>query len=140
MFTYNKTSKNRLQTATYNLQKIFNFVGKRVNTTILDGYRGKIKQNKAYDEGRSRVQWPNGKHNTNPSKAVDALPYPIDWGEHGNSTQRRKAINRFYYFGGYVMGVAAVMGIKLRYGGDWDGDFDLHDQTFDDLVHFEEIE
>jgi len=43
----------------------------------------------------------------------------------------------FYHFAGFVLGIAAVMGIELRWGGDWDMDDDLHDQTFNDLVHFE---
>jgi peptidoglycan L-alanyl-D-glutamate endopeptidase CwlK len=25
----------------------------------------------------------------------------------------------------------------VRYGGDWDGDKDINDQTFNDTVHFE---
>ena len=29
------------------------------------------------------------------------------------------------------------MGIDLIWGGDWDGDTDLKDNAFDDLVHFE---
>jgi peptidoglycan L-alanyl-D-glutamate endopeptidase CwlK len=27
----------------------------------------------------------------------------------------------------------------IRWGGDWDGDQDFRDQTFDDLAHFELI-
>jgi peptidoglycan L-alanyl-D-glutamate endopeptidase CwlK len=37
------------------------------------------------------------------------------------------------------MGIAAKMGIKIRWGGDWDRDEELHDQTFFDLPHFELI-
>ena len=40
-------------------------------------------------------------------------------------------------FAGYVQGVAEQLGIKIRWGGDWDSDFDFKDQTFNDLVHFE---
>ncbi len=47
---------------------------------------------------------------------------------------------RFYYFAGFVMGTAAAMGVRLRWGGDWDGDTELDDQKFRDLVHFEERE
>jgi hypothetical protein len=43
------------------------------------------------------------------------------------------------YFAGFVMGLATAMnlGDRIRWGGDWDGDHELTDQTFDDLVHFE---
>ena len=42
-----------------------------------------------------------------------------------------------YAFGGFVKGVASQKGIKIRWGGDWDSDNDLHDQNFIDLPHFE---
>ena len=38
------------------------------------------------------------------------------------------------------MGRAVELGIRLRWGGDWDGDNELRDQTFNDLVHFEVID
>ena len=71
--------------------------------------------------------YPNSKHNKLPSKAVDVAPYPIDWNDP----------DRFYHFAGYVRGIAEGMGIKIRWGGDWNGNFDLKDQNFYDLPHFE---
>ena len=38
------------------------------------------------------------------------------------------------------MGVASQMGIKIRWGGDWDRDTDLSDNRFNDLPHFELME
>jgi len=35
------------------------------------------------------------------------------------------------------MGVASQMGIKIRWGGDWDSDGSVCDNKFNDLVHFE---
>jgi len=39
------------------------------------------------------------------------------------------------------MGLAKSMGIPLRWGGDWNGlvngQIELYDNNFDDLVHFE---
>jgi peptidoglycan L-alanyl-D-glutamate endopeptidase CwlK len=67
----------------------------------------------------------NSKHLT--GNAVDLAPYPIDW----------KNTKRFYHFAGIVLGVATEMGIRIRWGGDWDMDDDLDDQSFMDLVHFE---
>lgn len=43
-------------------------------------------------------------------------------------------------FAGYVMRVADELGIKLRYGGDWDGDKKTADQSFNDLPHYEILE
>jgi len=66
-------------------------------------------------------------HNHHPSLAVDVAPYPIDW----------ENTNRFFYLAGLVEGIAAMMGVKVRFGGDWDSDKDFSDQKFNDLVHFE---
>jgi len=64
-----------------------------------------------------------------PAVAI-VCPYPIDWTD----------TDRFYYFAGHVMAVAAFLGVNLRYGGDWDGDKDLKDNTFNDLCHFELVD
>ena len=34
---------------------------------------------------------------------------------------------------------AKFMNVSLRWGGDWDGDGDRTDQTFNDLMHWELI-
>ena len=78
-------------------------------------------------KGNSKVKWPKGKHNKVPSVAVDAIPYPIDWGDR----------ERMSYFAGYVQGISTQMEIPLRWGGDWDQDTELKDNRFDDLVPFE---
>ena len=95
--------------------------------SILIGHRGEEAQNKAFDEGKSKVRYPKGKHNSKPSTAVDVAPYPIDWEDR----------ERFIYFAGLVKGIALEMGISLRWGGDWNNDTQLSDNKFDDLVHFE---
>ena len=95
-------------------------VAKHYDLTIICGYRNEEDQNEAVRTGKSNVIWPNGKHNSQPSLAVDAAPYPIDWNDK----------IRFYHFVGFVRGVASQLGIKIRCGADWDGDFDLKDQNF----------
>lgn len=109
---------------------MFQEVVKHFDCSIVEGHRGQAAQHRAYTTGASKVDWPKGKHNSFPSKAVDAMPYPVDW----------KDINRLCYFAGYVMATALSMGIKLRWGKDWDGDTDLNDQTFNDGPHFELVE
>lgn len=130
---YSQTSKDRLKTCHKDLQLIFNTVIAHFDNSILCGHRDEAAQMKAYNSGKSKVKWPNGKHNRTPSMAVDAAPYPIDW----------KDRERFHYFAGYVMGVAEVLhddGMithRLRWGGDWDMDTEVADNGFDDCVHFE---
>ena len=100
---------------------------KHVDCTILEGHRGAARQNELFEEGRSKLKYPSSKHNDLPSRAVDVAPHPIDWDD----------LPRFYRFAGYVEGVALQMNIKLRWGGDWDRDWDLKDNRFNDFPHFE---
>ena len=127
MAKFGKRSKERLSTCDNKLQKIFNEVIKYVDCSVLEGYRNGERQNKLYDEGKTKVQYPNGRHNSNPSRAVDVAPYPIDWDDR----------ERFHLFAGFVLGIAKSMGITLRWGGDWDQDWTVMDNKFDDFPHFE---
>lgn len=124
-FPYSTTSLARLQTCDPRLKKLFMAVADRYDVSIIEGYRPLERQLELYNNGKSKVKM--GKHNSTPSKAVDAAPYPIDWNDP----------EQFIEFGYFVMGVAHGMGIPLRWGGDWDGDMDMSDQTFNDRVHFE---
>lgn|SRR4030065_2520070 len=130
MYPFGKESKDRLETCDPRLQDLMNEVSKYFNCSIVCGHRDQHDQNKAVAEGKSKTPWPESKHNTLPSKAVDTMPYPIDW----NDT------NRIYMFVGIVRGIAALKGIPIRCGADWDGDMQIKDQTFHDLPHFELID
>lgn len=127
-------SLERLSTCEEPLQKLFNEVIKYYDCSIICGHRGADEQNLAYHSGKSKLKFPESKHNSLPSKAIDVVPYfkvkpHIRWEDKDS----------FYYFAGFVLGVAAHMGINIRWGGDWSMDNDLHDQTFNDLPHFELI-
>jgi len=127
---FSAASRARLETCDIRLQSLFNEVIRHFDCTVLEGHRGQDAQDNAYASGKSQVKWPDGKHNRMPSKAADVAPYPIDWND----------IRRFYYFAGFVLGVAARMQIPIRWGGDWDRDTRVNDQNFNDLVHFEVAE
>jgi peptidoglycan L-alanyl-D-glutamate endopeptidase CwlK len=127
MPSFSPRSLANLDTCHEDLQQVFISVVQRFDCTVLCGHRGEEAQNEAHRTGKSQLKYPQGNHNKFPSSAVDVAPYPIDW-------ENRE---RFVYFGGYVLGVAANMDIGLRWGGDWSMDHDLTDQTFHDLPHFE---
>lgn len=132
MPSFGERSRRELATCHSALQSLFNGVIREYDCSVLCGRRGKEAQDAAFAAGFSKVQWPNSKHNAivpDLSLAVDVVPYPIDW----------KDRDRFYHFAGYVRGVASRMDIeiKIRWGGDWDSDFDLRDQSFMDWPHFE---
>ena len=124
---FGKRSKERLASCNADLRMVFNEVIKFVDCTILEGHREKERQNQLFDEGKTKVLYPDGRHNDFPSNAVDVVPYPVDW----------KDRERMTLFAGFVLGVASQMGIELRWGGDWDQDFEVKDNMFDDFPHFE---
>jgi len=59
-------------------------VGKTWDLCIVCGFRNQSAQEKAFKEGKSKLQFPHSKHNSVPSKAVDVASYDlvqhkIDW-------------------------------------------------------------
>ena len=154
MARFSNTSTTKLVTCSKNLQLLFNRVVKTVDCTIVEGHRNRETQNRMFDRKRSQLCWPNSSHNIILSRAVDVVPYlhGIDWRSEAdllkaiaNKESVGKImvivhnIERWLYFVGFVMGTAKEMGIKIRWGGDWDGDTELADNNFDDWPHFEEI-
>lgn len=127
MPNFSKVSKDRLDTCHPDLQRLFNEVVKHYDCTIICGHRGQVDQDKAFSEGKSKLKYPKGKHNSTPSRAVDVSPYPIDWNDS----------SRFILFAGFVKGIAASMGIKIRWGGDWNANNFMSDEKFSDRPHFE---
>lgn len=100
------------------LQKLVSAVAEKVEITVLEGYRGKEAQDAAFAAGKSKLRFPNGKHNKQPSLAVDIAPYPVDWYD----------LKRFTDMAAVVKQTAAEMGIAIDWGGDW---------KFVDMPHFE---
>lgn len=127
MYKFGKRSREALESAHPTWTKIMNEVIKHVDCSVLEGHRSQLRQNELCREGRSQLRWPNSKHNSMPSIAIDVVPYPIDWKDH----------DRLRGFAFFVKGVAASMGHKVRLGADWDGDFTCKDQRFHDLPHME---
>ena len=127
MAKFGPTSKKNLSEAHSALQRLFEEVVKHHDCSVIEGHRPQAEQEKAFHSGKSKVNWPDSKHNSTPSNAVDVVPYPIDWNDK----------ERFYYFAGIVKGIASQMGIPIRWGGDWNSNNIFNDQSFHDLPHFE---
>ena len=129
MYKFGRKSRERLSTCDDKLQKVFNEVIKYVDCSVLEGHRDERKQEQYFQEGKTKVRYPMGRHNSKPSRAVDVVPYPVDWNDR----------ERFHLFSGFVLGLARGMGITLRWGGDWNMNFEVDDNKFDDFPHFELI-
>ena len=129
MPSFGITSQRRLVTCHPNLRLLCDEVIKDIDIAVICGHRSKEEQDRAYELGRSTVKWPNSKHNSMPSMAVDIGPYPINWDN----------LYQWRMFGGYVLWKAECLGINIRWGGDWDRDGDMWDHRFIDMPHFELI-
>lgn len=127
--------------------------------SFLCGHRGEAEQNAYYDAGTSKVKYPNSKHNETPSLACDLCPYHKTYGRLigtkdqireialAETERRGKMVStaeidgwireQYTHLAGRFIEAARWQGTALRWGGDWDCDGDLLDNTFDDLGHFE---
>tara|TARA_R110000824_G_scaffold28046_11_gene94641 strand:- start:940 stop:1347 length:408 start_codon:yes stop_codon:yes gene_type:complete len=129
---FGKRSKENLETCHEDLQDLFNEVIKTYDCKVTCGHRGEKDQNKAFKDGRSKVKFPKGRHNSSPSKAVDVYPYPVNM----------QNLDRMIHFAGFVLGKAKSMEINIKWGRDWDSDWYLKDKNktkFKDYPHFELI-
>lgn len=132
---FSQISLNSLNTCHQDLRVLAHEAIKYIDFRVLEGHRDKTRQNQLRRDGFSKVVWPNSKHNKNPSMAMDIVPWPIDWRP-----------QRFYYFGGRIIQIAedmreaGEMVHRVRWGGDWDMDTEVLDQSFFDLGHFELIQ
>lgn len=122
-----KTSLERLGTIKPELQKVVRkaFETMPFDVTVLEGIRTAERQKELVAKGASKTL--NSKHLT--GNAVDLAPWPIDWDN--------KA--RFNIMAEHVLTAAKELGIKVRWGGDWDMDGDSNDERFYDGPHFELI-
>ena len=129
---FGKRSRDRLKGVDAKLVNVLNEVVKYFDITVIEGLRSQERQDELVKQGKSKTKF--GKHVM--GKAVDIAPYPIDW----------DARDDFHYLGGFVLGVANRLGVKIRWGGDWNASSlfkckrTTKDNNFDDLVHFELLE
>lgn len=122
-------SRAQLATAHPDLIRLFNEVSKRTGTTVIKGHRPHDEQDDCFARGVSKLRWPDSKHNSWPSEAVDAGPSPLPpapW-----------AREPFIAFAKIVFEVAAELAIPLRWGADWDRDGKMGEPGEWDYPHFE---
>jgi peptidoglycan L-alanyl-D-glutamate endopeptidase CwlK len=129
-----KTSLDRLSTCHEDLIIFCNELIKYYDFTVVCGHRGQEEQDKAYADGYSKVKFPNSKHNSYPSMAVDLAPWEgkLDWGR-----------DQMIFFAGFAQGVAkrlydeGLIKHDIISGIDWDNDRDINDTKFFDAPHFQ---
>jgi len=149
-FALSKLSLSRLDGVDPQLVKV---VKRAIEITqqdflVVEGVRSKIQCYINYGKGRTAVQctvkgvpalyaqpklprvtWLNNplssKHVT--GKAVDLVPYPVDWNDLAKFDQVAKA----------VFAAAKELGVSIRWGADWDNDGNYREKGEYDSPHFE---
>ena len=126
MNNFGSTSLQRLRTCHPDLILIAYELSKEIDIAVLDGARTKEKQNEAFKNGKSKLQYPKSKHNIGKeagrefSDAIDLAPFPIDWNN----------IARFEDMCKRIEAIAKRLNIKIRLGRDF---------SFKDYPHIERI-
>lgn len=98
--------------------------------TVIEGVRTTERQRQLVASGDSKTM--NSKHLARPdgkADAVDLAPYPVDW---NNKT-------RFNVMAEHVQAAACSLGVRIRWGGDWNMNGEWKDERFYDGPHFELI-
>lgn len=130
-FMFGRHSLQALETCNERLQRLALKALRRshMDFAIIEGHRPIERQQRLFAQGATKIDGITrlSKHNHSPSLAFDFAPWPIDWQD----------TSRFYLVAGGILATANDMGIKIRWGGDWDMDGNFHDQTFHDLPHIE---
>lgn len=132
MATYGRASRQRLSTAHPDLRRWAERLILRFDHTVVCGHRGKEDQEEAFRNGKSKVHYPDSRHNYFPSLALDLAPWDsirgvIDW-DHPE---------RFILLAGMGLELAASMDLPITWGGDWDSDTFMRDHSFKDFPHFQ---
>ena len=105
---FSESSLRKLRTCHSYLQELFGEVIKLWDCKVIEGKRSTARQADLLIDGSTTIEF--SRHNVTPlSWAVDVAPYPVDWND----------LKRFYHLAGIVLGLAASMGIPIRWGGNW---------------------
>jgi peptidoglycan L-alanyl-D-glutamate endopeptidase CwlK len=119
---FGRKSVERLNTVHKDLQLVLYAAIEDFDFSVICGKRSEDEQNEAFAAGRSKLKWPESKHNKVPSRAVDIAPHPLDWTD----------TESFLRMAAVVLEKASRLGVPLRWGGNW--------TTFRDMPHFELVE
>lgn len=141
-YKFGRNSVIKLSSCHEDLQKIMYVAIDRsmVDFGISEGKRSLARQHELYKKGLSRIDGVNrtGKHNLNPSMAVDIYAFVNGKGNWDDA--------HLGYLAGIILRVAEELleegeiSHRVRWGGDWDMDGVIAlDHNLKDLPHFELI-
>lgn len=128
MYSFSQRSLNNLKNVDARLVKICNELIKRIDFTVIEGFRSPERQKELFDKGFSKIDGisKKGKHNYSPSLAIDIIPYKKGHNPFDGSKESDLMFNELSK---QFKEVAKQLSIKIQWGGDW--------VSFIDKPHFE---
>ena len=131
-FKLGKTSLARLQGVDETLVNVVKRAIEisEVDFTVMEGVRTMERQRELYAQGRTApgkiVTWTMKSRHIE-GKAVDLVPYPLDWND----------LEKFNKIKDAMFQAARELDVNLRWGADWDGDGNYREKGEYDSPHFE---
>lgn len=146
-FTFGATSRSRLATVDPRLAAICHLAlcKSPIDFMVLEGRRTIARQHELYGQGRNATQliaagvnpslakpsmdqvtW-TLKSNHFTGRAVDLVPYPVDWDDP----------QKFNLIAQAMFDAASDLGWAIRWGADWDRDGKPRERGESDSPHFE---
>lgn len=113
-----------------NLRLLCDLTLRKYDISLISGLREEEEQNSYYDQGTSKVRWPNSFHNKTKDPSLEEMSFllsdavdliPADTGYESKE--------RFNEVAQHMKAWALVLGIELEWGGDFN--------TFYDGAHFQ---
>ena len=108
-YIFSARSRKNLEKAHPDLQRLAHAILEEMDIAVICSYRGEVEQNEAFRTGKSRLKYPQSKHNVIPSRAIDIVPIPLDWNN----------IKSFEKMCSVAERKAAKLGIRIRLGRDF---------------------
>lgn len=168
MIQFSHTSQKNLNTCIHPLRELAIEVAmitpQELDFSIVEGHRLIATQQEYFRRGLTTIDGVNqlGMHNYSPSKAYDLYPWTQKFGTITGHPDQIESIARkvqhkeeelfeaeirvqkmvygkFYSIAMLHKVAAEKLGIKIRWGGDWNGDGYSLDHTFVDLPHIEYV-
>lgn len=118
MYKFSQRSLDNLKNVDERLVRICNELIKRVDYTVIEGFRTPERQKELYDKGFSKIDGisKKGKHNYSPSLAIDIIPYKKG---HNPFDGSKESDIMFDNLAKEFKQVAKELGINITWGGDW---------------------
>lgn len=147
MVVYSERSQKCFDELDPRLQRVLLYIKDvlQIDHAIIQGYRGEEDQNAAFASGASQLRYPQSKHNRIPAAAVDVIPYirlsfakgGVHW--HNEDPLVKEAYYRDMVRLATIIQLVArlIFNLELRWGGDWDRDWTISDNKFNDFPHLE---